>query len=564
MARQRSGKVAVEGEWVLGRRRAPIVIEGPTAYRPDLVLVVEAASGFVIASEVVHPEASADEVAARVEGLLKPGVTLRVDDERIADALRARLGPDQPVRVGPVPELRAPLAALSRFVGRGGGSRREEPLWTDEASAEARIGFFQAAAQFERSAPWEAAGDGQVLRLDVPALGWDGACASILGAAGEEFGLLLLRSIEDYVAFTRLAGEPGRPANRRRGIGIPLLSVNLDDPDAITGGDVLAKRARAHGWQPGPEGRLAYLLKVSPESVTQPITTDDYRLATASLEAVRVFVEKNLRLFQQPPAERIETQSRVVMPAGELEVRVTAPPDDLPWAWGEEEPIDGLRRLESEAVLEAFLEARRTSGASEEEVGHAREVVDEALRFKASRGEPGDRWTADDVEEYLLRHYPARGGAPDEELDLVPASLDAFLDWLGTLGKGRVVGPPRRPRAPRPLPGTLPRRRTRPAALRPRQDAPPGDGARGGRPHGLPRRRRLHGAVQREGAEGPLAHAPPDRPPSRRQGLGVDARPAPARPARPVPLRQRQALPQVLHAPLTAGGRPARVGLSPR
>jgi len=66
-------------------------------------------------------------------------------------------------------------------------------------------------------------------------------------------------------------------------------------------------------------------------------------------------------------------------------------------------------------------------------------VVDEALRFKASGGEPGDRWTADDVEEYLLRHYPVRGSAPDEELELVPASLDAFLGWLGTLRKGRVV-----------------------------------------------------------------------------------------------------------------------------
>jgi hypothetical protein len=450
MARQRSAshkpkaggqgrRRAAEGEWVLGRRPAPLVVETPMPHRPDLVLLVDAASGFVIGSEVVKPDASADEVAAWVEGLAEPGVSLRVDDERIADALRARLGPDQPVRVGPVPELRAPLAALSRFTGRGGGSRREEPLWTDEASAEARTGFFDAASQFERSAPWETAGDGQVLRLDVPAMGWEGACASILGAAGEEFGLLLLRSLEDFVAFTRLAGEPGRPAKRQRGIGILLLSVNFDHPDSITGGHVLAKRARAHGWQPGPEGRLAYLLKVSPDSVAQPVTTDDYRLATAGLEAVRLFIEKNRRLFDEPPTEGVETRLRIAMPTGDVEVRVTAPPDDLPWAWGEEEPIDGLRRLENGAALEAFLEARRTSGASEEEVGHAREVVDDALRFKASRGEPGDRWTPDEVEEYLLRHYPARGSAPDEELELVPASLDAFLDWLGTLGKGSVV-----------------------------------------------------------------------------------------------------------------------------
>ena len=447
MARQRSAshtpkagrqgrQQAVEGEWVLGRRPAPAVIEAPIPYRPDLVLLVEAASGFVIGSEVVRPDASADEVAAWVEGLAEPGVSLRVDDARIADALRSRLGPDQPVRVGPVPELRAPLAALSRYMRGGAGPRREQPLWTDEASAEARIGFFAAAAQFERSAPWVAAGDGQVLGLDVPALGWEGACASILGAAGEEFGLLLLRSLEDYVAFVRLADRAAARERRGRKIGIPLLSVNFDHPDSVTGGQVLARQARAHGWKPGPEGRLAYLLKVSPQSVTQPITTDDYRLATASLEAVRVFVEKHGRLFHQPPQERIESRLRIAMPAGEVEVRVTAPPEGLPWAWGEEEPIDGLRRLESEAVLDAFLATRRTSGASEDEVGHAREVVDEALRFKANLGEAGDRWTADDVEEYLLRHYPARGSAPDEELDLVPSYLDAFLEWLGASGRG--------------------------------------------------------------------------------------------------------------------------------
>ena len=76
MARQRSAKAVVEGEWVIGRRSGPFEVEGPTPYRPDLVLVVEAASGFVIASDVVHPEASADEVAARVEGLLKPGLSM--------------------------------------------------------------------------------------------------------------------------------------------------------------------------------------------------------------------------------------------------------------------------------------------------------------------------------------------------------------------------------------------------------------------------------------------------------------------------------------------------------
>lgn len=447
--RGRSGRHtprALEGEWVLGRRKAPVVVETPEPHQPDLLLLVDAASGFVIGSEVVEPDASDDAVAAWAEGMLEPGVSLRVDDERLADALRARLGPGRPVRVGPIPELRAPLAALSRFMGRRAGPRRDAPRWTDEAAPEARIGFYDAAAQFERSRPWAVAGDGQILRLDVPALGWEGAYASILGAAGENFGLLLLRSLEDYVAFTRFADRGSTAGRRRRQTGIPILSVNYDHPDELSGGRELAKEARGLGWKPGKEGRLAYVLKISPENVPQGLTTDDYRFATAGLEAVRVFVEEHRRLFREPSEERIEKRLRIAMPTGEVEVRVTAPPADLPWAWGEEEPIDGLRRRDAETAREAFREARRAAGASETEADEACQFVDEALRYKANRGEPVERWTADDVEEYLLEYYPARGGAADEEIELVPLHLDALLEWLAATGRG-AAGPLRTARA---------------------------------------------------------------------------------------------------------------------
>jgi hypothetical protein len=127
------------------------------------------------------------------------------------------------------------------------------------------------------------------------------------------------------------------------------------------------------------------------------------------------------------------------MPTGDVEVKVTAPPADLPWAWGEEEPIEGLREADAVAVGEAFREARRAEGASEEEVDQAWQVVDEALQYKVSRGEPVERWTADDVEEYLLDHYPARGGVPDDELELVPLHLDALLEWLAASGRGEAA-----------------------------------------------------------------------------------------------------------------------------
>jgi hypothetical protein len=59
MAGGQGRQQAAEGEWVLGRRPAPFVVETPVPYRPDLVLLVEAASGFVIGSEVAKPDAPA-------------------------------------------------------------------------------------------------------------------------------------------------------------------------------------------------------------------------------------------------------------------------------------------------------------------------------------------------------------------------------------------------------------------------------------------------------------------------------------------------------------------------
>jgi len=439
MVRSRSGRRtprALEGEWVLGRRKAPALIDADVPYQPDLLLLVDAASGFVFGSEIVEPDATDEAVAEWVEGMLEPGVTLRVDDERLAEALRARLGPGRPVRVGPIPEIRAPLAALTRSMGRRGAPRREAPKWTDEASPAARTRFYEVAARFERGSPWARAGDGQILGLDIPALGWEGACASILGAAGEEFGLLLFRSLDDYIAFVRLSAPDLRGGRRPRGPGIPLLSVNYDHPDDVSGGQELEKVARSLGWKPGKAGRLAYLLKIGEDDRAQTLTTDDYRLATVALEAVGVFVGENRRLFDGPPKKAIEKRLRVAMPTDDVEVRVNAPPANLPWGWGEEEPIDGLLHADAVALREAFGEALRAKGVSEDEADQASQIVDEALRYKAGRRQPPARWTADDVEEYLLDHYPARGGAPDEDLERVPQHLDALLEWLAATGRG--------------------------------------------------------------------------------------------------------------------------------
>jgi hypothetical protein len=313
--------------------------------------------------------------------------------------------------------------------------RREKPAGKDDATAQARADFYAAAERFEQSEPWTVATDGHILAVDVPALGWSGGCASILGAVEESFGLLLLRSLGDYIALLRRGARESTARRRDHGPGVPLLSVSFDHPRDVTGGKQLAREARALGWTPGPGARLPHVLKMSPDGVPQALSNDDYRLATVCLEAVRQFVDEHASLFEKPPTESVRMDVTYSSPGGPLEVVVEAPPDDLPWDWGGEEPIEGLRRLENQPLLEGLEASLRASGASGAEVDAAMRAIDDVLEFKNRRDEPGQRWSPQDVEEYLLEYAPAFLIVPDEELEGIPAHLAAFFDWLTSSGQ---------------------------------------------------------------------------------------------------------------------------------
>ncbi len=74
----------------------------------------------------------------------------------------------------------------------------------------------------------------------------------------------------------------------------------------------------------------------------------------------------------------------------------TAPPD-VPWAWGEEETIEGLRRLERGALVEAYRTAREAEGASADQGCASGTAADEMLEFKQEAGGALVDWTASPV-----------------------------------------------------------------------------------------------------------------------------------------------------------------------
>ena len=184
---------------------------------------------------------------------------------------------------------------------------------------------------------------------------------------------------------------------------------------------------------------MPYLLIFSADGVPAVPTTDDYRLASASLEATRRFVERHEELFTEAPRERFIEESTVTMPGAALGVVLTGPPADLPWRWGEELPIEGLRQRDLDEICMSFHAAREASGASAEEVDADRWAAQEMLGFKLKRGEALTDWTPDDVRAYLLDYYPSHGSETGDDLQAIPARLDAFLAWLAASGRAHAA-----------------------------------------------------------------------------------------------------------------------------
>jgi hypothetical protein len=116
----------------------------------------------------------------------------------------------------------------------------EEPSYLDggRIPEDAVAELFRAAEYLYRIAPWRVATDDQVVRIDIPDLGIEGACLSIIGALGESLGFLLFPSFGAYAAFREVAEDPPTPKGPID-FGTAWLALNFergaDLPAAMVG-----------------------------------------------------------------------------------------------------------------------------------------------------------------------------------------------------------------------------------------------------------------------------------------------------------------------------------------
>lgn len=321
-------------EWVGGCLSPPFFItDRDEPYRPGLVVWMELPDGLVLSQDLVAPENTGGAVGTALRAALEQplvGPPRRPDRIRVADAslvgeIRAVLGDGMPVEVAPTPELDALLQAMLESMsehGEGEGeSGYEEASYLEEGriSPAALAELFRSAELLYRMAPWKVATDDRVLRMDVPALGVEGACVSIIGNLGESLGLLIFPSLAGYEAFGRAAEDPLSdrfPID----LGTDWLALNFERGADLPAG--MRREVEQHGWPVVDANAYPRVERRERDGASRPLVERDVRIATACATSLAAFFVKHRAALATDEPEPI---CESWLDTDDLEVRFTLP-----------------------------------------------------------------------------------------------------------------------------------------------------------------------------------------------------------------------------------------------
>lgn len=311
-------------EWIGGRLAAPIYITEGTPYRPEMILWLELPENLLVGYKVLEPNAPAATVLQTLRTALEKPLAgrprrptrIRVADETLAAELRAAVA-DIEVVVAPTPELDGLMAHMSNRMPMG--DEAESYFERGRVSAAAVKQLFRAAKQLWHAAPWKRIHDGTLLNVDIPALGLNGGCLSIIGGLGEELGFLLFPSVQGFEQFARAAE---RPQLKAIDLGTTILSLNFDRSSDLP--PSMRQEALKHRWPVASPKAYPRVEHRDRDAVPRPLSERDVLVATAIATSLTA-------LFAQHGAALASELSKTICESyfddDQREVRFTAPAD---------------------------------------------------------------------------------------------------------------------------------------------------------------------------------------------------------------------------------------------
>ncbi|HSY51444.1 MAG TPA: SEC-C domain-containing protein [Thermoanaerobaculia bacterium] len=316
-------------EWLGGRFPFPDTFrDGRGVIQPDVIIWMEMPRGVLLGVTLVDPrkpvsfaETLEDALRSPKEGSPRRPARIRVPDERTAGELRGAAG-GIPIVVAAVPELDAVFTELiEKMDNDEEGKKATQPTYLGGGDIPATVvkDFFSAAALLFRATPWRHVAEYQVLRVDIPRFDIENACLSVIGAGRESLGILLFRSIHDFLTFGSTAVSPSVTG------GIVMRSLSFDRKKGMPLS--LIREIEQHRWPIA--GAKAYPALICIDKEMSPIEPEeeDYRIMTACAHVFAAFFASHRRIFAVDAPEQVCE----VFSADDVTVTITAPydPDEI-------------------------------------------------------------------------------------------------------------------------------------------------------------------------------------------------------------------------------------------
>lgn len=319
------GKSTGTLEWVGGRLTTPFYITEDDPYRPEVVLWLELPNDLIVSYRLIDPkeppvsfgETLLDAITSPMAGPPRRPGRIRVADARLAAEVK-EAAPDIEVVVAATPELDRILPLMAESMpdeGDDGMSYFEE----GRISAEAVDSLFHAAQLLYKISPWKAVDDSQVLRLDIPALGVEGACVSVIGALGVSLGFIIFPSYSAFERFYSIA-EAGGLSEGPLDLGSATLSLNFE-----RGADLptsMRREVAEHGWPVADPMAYPLVRYVDRDGVLRPLAERDISVVSACATSLSTFFLKHGSLLER---EAFEPVCESFFDKNDLEVRFTFP-----------------------------------------------------------------------------------------------------------------------------------------------------------------------------------------------------------------------------------------------
>ena len=222
----------------------------------------------------------------------QPG-SIRVADAATAAEVRAEVEGTFPVAIGPTPELDDFFDHV--MVSTQGSNPPEQSYFAGGRVSPATVEkLFAAGISLFRSKPWTVANETQVLRMDIPALGVDGACVSIVGRVGHSKGVLIFPGLDGFEQFDD-ASYKATIDSGPYSLGSELLASTIEPATYLP--PSMRREAMEHGWPVARADAYPLVEREDADHWRRPLVERDVEVAIACGRALEAFVAKHGSVF---------------------------------------------------------------------------------------------------------------------------------------------------------------------------------------------------------------------------------------------------------------------------